>query len=96
MYCVYVSDLTDIKTPLLNVEIEILHEDSPNVWLFVNPHIREVCSSPFIFVYLHEKIKQLSTIIIHNKYDITCCRFGKNRRKNVMIKLPFTFTKYII
>lgn len=96
MYCVYVSDLTDIQTPLLNVEIEILHEDSPNVWLFVNPHIREVCSSPFIFVYLHEKIKQLSTIIIYNKYDITCCRFRKNRKKHVMIKLPFTFTKYII
>lgn len=96
MYCVYVSDLTDIQTPLLNVEIEILHEDSPNVWLFVHPHIREVCSSSFIFVYLHEKIKQLSTIIIHNKYDITCFRFGKNRKKNVMIELPFTFTKYII
>ena len=34
MYCVYVSDLTDIQTPLLNVEIEILHEDSPNVGIF--------------------------------------------------------------
>lgn len=43
-----------------------------------------------------KKIKQLSTIIIHNKYDITCCRFGKNRKKHVMIKLSFTFTKYII
>ena len=48
-----------------------------------------------LFIYM-KKIKQLSTIIIHNKYDITCCRFGKNRKKHVMIKLPFTFTKYII